>query len=119
ILNKFIVNYNKLLHFRIRNTRMSVKPQTKLMKLVCKRAALMDEPYRQPPWTTHQMSHVNKKESNVHKVKQTFKSINKIKKITQQTLLTTEKVRMIEQYNFLHAKYLLIDNNCFMFFYKE
>jgi hypothetical protein len=91
---------------------MSVKPQTKLMKLVCKRAALMRAPYHNPPWTTHQISHVHKKEKNVYKVKQTSKTINKIKKVTQQTSLPIEKVRMIEQYNFLHVKYLLIDYNC-------
>jgi hypothetical protein len=75
---------------------MSVKPQTKLMKFVCKQAALMREPYHNPPWTTHQINNVHKKETNVKKLNQTSKSINKIKRITPKTSSPNEKVRMIE-----------------------
>jgi len=60
---------------------MTDKPQTKLMKLVCERAVLMREPYRNPPLTTHQINNVHKKEINVKKLNQTSKSNNKIKKL--------------------------------------
>ncbi|CAF4206754.1 unnamed protein product, partial [Adineta steineri] len=36
---------------------MTAKPLTKLVKLVCKRAQFQREQYRQPSWTSHQMSH--------------------------------------------------------------
>ncbi len=67
---------------------MSVEPQTELMKLVCKQAALMREPYRNPPLTTHQINNVHKKEINVKKLNQTSKSKNKIKRMTQKKIIT-------------------------------
>jgi hypothetical protein len=95
---------------------MTDKIQSKLMKLVCKQAALMREPYRNPPLTTHQINNVHKKGINVKKLNQTSKCNNKIKKMTQKTSSPIEKVRTIEQYNFLHVKCLLIDYNCFISF---
>ncbi|CAF1474051.1 unnamed protein product [Adineta steineri] len=71
---------------------MSAKPLTKWMKLVCKRAQFQREQYRQPPWTSHQMSHVNKKETNVHRVKQKSNKINKIQKVNQQMSFPNEKL---------------------------
>lgn len=93
---------------------MSVKPQTKLMKLVCKRARLMREPYLNPPWMTQKINHVHEKETNVKKINQTSKLTKKTKKLTQKSSSPIEKVRMIKGYNFLQVKYLLIDYNCFI-----
>ncbi len=45
------------------------KSQTKLMKLVTKRAAVMREPFRNSAWT-NQISHTKKKPLAVNKSKQ-------------------------------------------------
>ncbi|CAF0919450.1 unnamed protein product [Adineta ricciae] len=56
---------------------MFIKPQTKMMRMVCKQASSMREPYRNPPWLTHAGSNVDRQEKNVKKETQTPKSINK------------------------------------------
>ncbi|CAF1440209.1 unnamed protein product [Adineta steineri] len=75
----------------MRNRKTSAKPLTKLVKLVCKRAQFHREQYRQPPWTSHQMSHVNKTETNVHRIEQKSKKINKVQKVNQQMSFPNEK----------------------------
>jgi len=53
------------------------KSQTKLMKLVTKRAAAMREPFRNSAWT-NQISHTKKKPLVVNKSKQICQSKKKI-----------------------------------------
>ncbi|CAF1485679.1 unnamed protein product [Adineta ricciae] len=59
---------------------MSIKQQTKMMKMVCRQAALMRAPYHSPPWLRHAANNVEKKEKISS---QTSKSMNKKKKLKQ------------------------------------
>jgi len=95
---------------------MSGQSQSMLFKLVCKRAMLMREPYRNSHWTTNQTSKTNKKESSVHKMKQKSESINKMKKVVRQTSSSIEKVCMIGEYISAYLKYLLINYYCLISF---
>jgi hypothetical protein len=81
------------------------KPQTKLMQLVCKRAALMRECYRGSSCDTDKKVQTNKNVSicSINKTKQTSQFNNKVKRNVPHASFSIEKVCMNEGYISLHV----------------
>ncbi len=92
---------------------MPGQSETKLFKLVCKRAASMRERYRSSHWTTNQIKKGNIKKTSVNETKQKSESIGKIKKYVRQSSSSSiEKVCIVERYTSLYLKHLLTDYYC-------
>lgn len=74
---------------------MSGQSETKLLKLVCKQAVLIREPYRHSPWSQNYTSQTNKKDLNVQKKpKQAFQSGTVMKKKNCSKTIIINKKRM-------------------------
>jgi hypothetical protein len=91
---------------------MPGQSETKLFKLVCKRATSMRERYRSSHWTTNQIKKENIKKTSVNKTKQKSESIGEIKKYVRQSSSSIEKVCIIEGYTSLYLQHLLTDYYC-------
>lgn len=78
--------------------------QTKLFKLVCKRAALMTEPYRKSLCATNRLKQQTEKESTTCRTIQVYQISSKIKGIVYKKPSSISKVCTHEQYNFSTCK---------------